>query len=106
MLLETRGGLQREKHELETTGSSHARGKPASAWKATLSYGEEPFFIAFVTHGLSVTKCGNTMITNILHELEDLYGHDERISITSRAYTIQTNATKNIIAYFTYYSVG
>ena len=35
MLLETRGGLQREKHELETTGSSHARGKPASTWKAT-----------------------------------------------------------------------
>ena len=42
MLLETRGGLQREKHELETTGSSHARGKPASTWKATPSYGEEP----------------------------------------------------------------
>ena len=42
MLLETRGGLQREKHELETTGSSHARGKPASTWKATPSYDEEP----------------------------------------------------------------
>ncbi|MEE1131043.1 MAG: hypothetical protein UHX00_05355 [Caryophanon sp.] len=64
MLLGTRGGLQREKHELETTGSSHARGKPASAWKANISYGEKP--ICFTIQKKGDVKMDFIMILGFL----------------------------------------
>ena len=61
-LLETRGGLQREKREREITSSRHARGKPASTWKATLSYGEALILLLLLLprleegHGIFTSK--------------------------------------------------